>query len=639
MSTIAPTKNPAVSAPDSNIKAAVDSSQPSPANTSAVPSDATLPGTNLENNKPAQKANGNKDRKNRRERPQLPDPLPEKLVSKYAKPSQDDLKRKIDGHEKTIQECFDKLSSMRSGYDRKSKIREAGKGEFDAARKKMNAKNQELKILFEDRKTLSMEIKAIREADNAARNEATSSNANAGKGSDALIGLKTVEDVYEKIKSLEHQQQTQSVSLLEEKKIVTKISYLRHTGIDIIRGKDEAFQVEKASKKARAEKRAELEAARKELDKKIDAEKVICDGFKKEVDAIRAKQDAQMKKIDEENKNVDRDTVKETIAHHKGKVREIREAYQVELDKWYLNERIHLEQIKLQKKKRYEAAQAEREERRKKWEEEQAQYPEPDPYQKEKDMIAGLTVYLQTILGETVEKAGVVSLLPKGAAPSLKADKNSRKVATATAAGKRVGKGSLDEQFETLAFSDFMQKKSKGKGKKGRRASVAVEKVETNETLKPVSVDLLGAFTHLGVTPPNKLSEVRAALDAVKEKKAYYENDPPPPEPKSDAPEKKKKSDRKANGKSNANSVPKDMNSTGAFPGLNGTTESAAVAAEEDDGAAKPSFREIAAGSAVAPSTSSITTFPTMGEEIVQGEVEGIVETQVAAGMEMPLSS
>ncbi len=620
------------------IEAAVGVSEPNNVNSVAEPAPAADDKAGADNAKAeaksGQKQAGGKDRKPRRERPPLPDPLPEKLVTKYPEPSKAEMQKKIDEHDAVIQECFDKLAATRQFYDRRSKIRDAGKAEFDAARKRMTAKNDELKVLFDQRKTLSMEIKSIRDADMNARNEASSSG---GKEDKLLANLKTVKDVDDRIKELENIQATTSLSNAEEKMLVKDIAYLRHTGRDIILGKDQQFKDAKAAKATRQEKRAALEAQRKEIDKKIDGEKVVLEKFRKEVDGIRAKQDAEIQKISEETANIDRDKVRQTIADEKAKIRKVRDDFSAELDQWYLNERIYAEQIRIQRKKRQEARNAEREARRKAWEEEQAQYPEPDPYQKEKDMIAGLTVYLQTILGETVEKTSGNSLLPKsGLAPSLKTEKSARTVSTA---GKAIGKNCLAQQFESLAFSDFMEKKAK-KGRKGRRQSVVaaapVEKEGEEDTLKPCSIDLLAAFTHLEIAPPKNFAEARTALTEVKKKKDYYDSDPPAPEPKENTKEAPKKKAPKPNGKTSV----KEMQSSGAFPGLNGGED---VVKPSESGpntaASRPSFSDIAKGSAAAPAPAvEPNVYPPIAEEETKPSAAVETDGSAPANHEAPVA-
>ncbi len=137
-------------------------------------------------------------------------------MKRYPEPSRGELQAKIDAHDTIVKDCFEKLAATRSFYEQRAKIREAGKAEFDAARKRLNQKNDECRVLFEKRKSLTLQIKNLREADISARTSASSSGS---REENALKGLKTVQDVDERIAQLEYEQQTVSLSMQEEKKL------------------------------------------------------------------------------------------------------------------------------------------------------------------------------------------------------------------------------------------------------------------------------------------------------------------------------------------------------------------------------------------------------------------------------------
>lgn len=588
--------------------------------------------------KPASANNGStepkKDRKPRRERLPLPDPIPIESVKRYTEPSKSELQTEVDAVDSKIQVCFDRLNTTRAFYDERQKIRDAGKPAYDAARKRFNELNETCRLFFEARKEISTKLKSLREADMAARNASSSFFEMPGVGKDgneALKSIRTIEELDARIKELEYSLGVNTYSMLEEKKIVTQISFLQNKGRDFILSKDKSYKDEKAAKEVRIGTRKELEEARGKQDVLIDAAKTKVDAQKKVVDAIRAEHEDQIKKLQVNSADIDRDAEKKKIGEMKGAIRKLRDDFQVKLDKWYLNERIHYEQQKIAKRKKYEAVQAEREARRKAWEEEQAQYPEPDPYQEQKDMCSGLTVYMQTLIGETVGKPSVnLRGTSSGVAPSLKTTSNTREI---SAAGKAIGKlatGKGDE-FESLAFSDFVKKSGKSKGKKGRRAAGASTTDSSSEAadtpLKPHSIDYLTAFTELEITPPKRLSEVRAALDKVKEKKAYYDALPKPTaeETAKMAVKKSRKQAAPSSEKKKASGVDLMNGDAGssAFPVLL-SEGSAPVAARDISG---PSFKAVASGIASAPAPVIISSndMPSMDDEGTAGIVEAAI--------------
>lgn len=621
--------------------------------------------TNTSNGQKLPNTDHKKDRKPRRERLPLPDVIPETPVKRYPEPSKTDLQAAVEAEDAKLQACFDRLNSARAFYDERQRIRDEGKPTYEAARKLFNELNDECRTLFEERKDIVAKLKDVKDADIAARSAAApGSNEMVGAGKDgieALKGLRTIEELEDRIRELEYGLETASYSILEEKKIVAQISFLNHKGREFILEKDKLFKDEKAAKEHRIATRKELEDARKQQDTRIDAAKAKLDKQKKVVDDIRAEQEAKVRKLQEASSEIDRDAERKKIGEIKAVIRKLRDDYQVELDKWYLNERIHVEQQKIAKRKKYEAAQAEREARRKAWEAEQAQYPEPDPYQEQKDMCSGLIVYLQTLLGETVEKASV-NLAPEKASVSLKATPSTREI---TGKGKAIGKSTTatDSGFESLAFSDFVKKSSgKSKGRKGRRSvapstETAVEGADM--ALKPHSIDYITAFTELGIKPPNKISEVRAALEAVKAKKAYYDSKPKPTEEeKAEMAANKAKrqvtpaSEEKP--KSNGIDLVNGDGGASAFPVLLADNSSPNASSLPSRDLSGPSFKAVASGTASAPpplsasatdiSFGDVSTRALMGESSL-GSVPAIVnegsteqDNSIVAPQQAPLT-
>lgn len=543
----------------------------------------------------------NKPRKPRRERLPLPDPIPDTPVKRYPEPNRTELQKKIDVVDAQLQKCFDRLNSTRAFHDERQKIREAGKPTFEAARKAIAELNEQCSALFEERKDINAKLKEIRDAGASARN-ATSSFEVPGAGRDgneALKNVRTIEELEQRIEDYEMLLQRESMSMAKEKRLVNQISFLKFKARDFILERAEILKNEKNAKESRLALRKELEETKKQQDVAIDTAKAKLEEQKKILTDLRAEEDAQIKKLQETIPQVDRAAERKKIVELKAEIKKMREDFDVERDNWFLNERIHIEQQKIAKRKKYEQIQAEREARRKAWEAEQAQYPEPHPYQEEKDMCSGLTVYLQTLLGETVEKSNV-NLTPSKAdnAPSLKTTPTSREITTG---GKAIGKNATGSDFGDLAFNDYMKKRGKSKNKRvrGRPSSATVDvSAAENVQLKPHSIDYLTAFSRLEIKPPNKISEVRAALDAVKEKAAYYDTAPAPSEEqkakKGEQKQKRQSLDKKlANGSVDMST---DVGAN-AFPGL----QSDAAAPSRSRDSSMPSFKAVASGAATAP--------------------------------------
>ncbi|CAN8064124.1 unnamed protein product [Agarophyton chilense] len=603
----------------------IDTAAPAP----HVDPDQPISDNKLPSAQSGESAQVNKTRKPRRERLPLPDPIPDTPVKRYPEPNRAELQKQIDLIDTELQACFDRLNSTRAFNDQRQKIRESGKPTFDAARKAISELNEECRELFEKRKVITNKLKEVRDA-LSSRNSASSAVEVPGVGKDgneALKNIRTVEELDERIHDLQYRMETMSLSIAEEKKIVSQIAFLSHKGRDFIRGRAELIKNEKNAKEARIATRKELEEARKVQDTAIDAAKAKLEEQKKVLNDFRTDEDAKIKELQESVPQIDRTAERKKISELKAQIKKMREDFEDERDQWYLNERIHYEQQKIAKRKRYEDIQAEREARRKAWEAEQAQYPEPHPYQIEKDMCSGLIVYLQTLLGETTDKPNV-NLAPAKSvtALSLKTSASTREISTS---GKSIGKKNvLKDDFENLAFSDYMKKGGK-KGKKARgRASGGSIDVNSAEDaqLKPHSIDYLTAFTRLDIKPPNKISEVRAALETVKEKSAYYETAPAPSKEekakKAETKQKKTPADKKtANGSMDLST---DVGAN-AFPGLHAEVKGPA----RSRNSSMPSFKAVASGVATAPPptpASSTVEIPQVNE-VKEGQL--IVEEAV----------
>ena len=584
--------------------------------------------------------NKNKDQqdvkktKPRRERLPLPDPIPEAPVKRYPEPKKADLQARVNEEDAKLQACFDRLNSTRAFYDERQKIREQGRPAIDAALKTLTGLNDQCRVLFEERKVITTKLKQIRDADmNARVNASSSSNELAGAGKDgneALKNIRTIEELEAKIAELKHTQAHSSLPLPEEKKLVMKISFLTNKGRKFIQDRDSSIKKEKAEREARIVSRKELEETRKGLDTRIDAIKAKIETQKKVTDGIRREQDEKIKALQSTTSEINRDEEKKKIGEIKAIIKKMRDDFQDELDKWYLNERIHYEQVKIARKKKQEAVQAERDARRKKWEEEQAQYPEPHPYQAEKDMCSGLIVYMQTLLGETSEKPSV-QLGSQKTGPSLKNTSQHREIA---AEGKAIGKSSTAniDGFENLSFSDYVKKSSKGKKGKGRRSHVKDTSTNDETALKPHSMDYLTAFTKLDIKPPSKMSEVRTALEAVIAKKDYYETLEPPSEE-----EKAKKTENKPKKQDQGEKAVNGVNITNgdgdaAFPGLISDSTTPVHSSKKTS---MPSFMAVASGAATAPVPApvpgpALTNENETAAEHTNGEPE-IVESAIGA--------
>lgn len=559
-----------------------------------------------------------------------------------------------------LQECYSRLTRTRQFMDDRQKIRDESKPRFDAGRAEFQQLNEQCRALFDEHKMITSKLKELRE--NASRNANNSvfggskELAGAGKeGHEALKDVKNMAELEIRIKEYQYRLETASMPILEEKKLVGQISFLTHRGRDFIKERDELEKKQKVEIIQRKQTKTELEDKRKALDAQIDEAKAKLDEKKKAVDKIRADQMEKEKKLSDSSPKIDRSEEKKKIDEIKATISKMRDDFGDALDKWYLNKRIIVEQQKIVRRKKYEAIQAEREEKRKAWEAEQAQYPEPHPYQAEKDMCSGLTVYLKTLLGETIEKQplnlrGEGDAANKTVNPTL-SSKPTREIqaTTAKAVGKMVS-GEADG-FNDVNFHEFVKnnKKSAGSGRKkakGRKSQLPLDfgtdssatkeaapsaeadtpaaASDENSALKPHSIDYLTAFSKLGIKAPTKISEARAALEAVQAKAAFYETAPAPSDEDKEKDKKEvSKSSSSSSSKKNRNNHNNNNNSSAATatadPLINGDDANAAFPGLVSDAPKARSGRDMPSFMAVAEEEAGMETAAAQQEEQQQG--------------------
>lgn len=598
----------------------------------------------------------------------LPDPLPEKPVKRFNEPSRAELQAGIDKVDKEVQACFDRLKSTKDFYDQRNKIKESTRPAFEKAKGEAATLNAELKTLFDKKKDVSAEIKKIRDADyasSAAERADRSDVAGAGKDNNsAMRGLRTLEDLNNRIRDLEIQQSTSSMSLQEEKKLVVSISFLTSQGREIITSKDKQFKDERAAKDARASQRKTLEDQRKALDAQIDEKKAKTDEKRKAVDKVLAEQDKAIKEITNVASDVDRDAERTKIQSLKNKIKGLRDNYQKDHEAWYINERVAQEQAKIKKKKMWEAAQAERDAKRKEWEEEQAQYPIADPYQPEKDMCAALIHSLQTAMGtlpgdgdrRAKADSTTSSLLPTvdGGAPKLGKDQTAREVSAGkgTAIGKSL-KAGVVEGFADQAYGQFAAEKSGKKNKRGRKieaadggsgpskdvapAGAAAAEASSSETkLKPVSIEHLQYYNALGVSAPVRRSDLATTLAEIEKKKEYFDSDDKPTKDEAALKKARSAADGGSSGKKGGKPKAPPSAADGAFPGLGSAAgDDAPAVVANADASNRPSFLSVAGGQSAAPAPTVEDATPAEAAAEAENSEEGatkVTEVEIVPG-------
>mmetsp|Transcript_10041 Transcript_10041/g.11525 ORF Transcript_10041/g.11525 Transcript_10041/m.11525 type:complete len:537 (-) Transcript_10041:215-1825(-) len=343
-----------------------------------------------------------------------------------------------------------------------------------------------------------------------------------------------VEEVDAEIGRLEQYQNTVSLSLKEEKDLIKKISGLRQERKKVEELKrlaggataEGSNMDEKQLSELVKTKNAELSELFDELNKKRDERKAITTKREKDGDKLN-------KVYNQVSKT--REKVNDLYA----KKRAILAEWKQKNDEYYTYQRALQAERKRIEQERFEEEKKRREEEAKKRAEEEMK---KKPWTEEIALCDFLVNYLEKLLPSDKEKK-----------------------ASGSANSAESGAGDVHKGFEDLKLvqkkkdihDDFMvmgaakAKKSKKKNKK-------------KETRLTHSVDLLGSFELLSLEAPTKVTEIPSAIDALKEKRAYYDVLPRAPKKNEDAEGKKK-------GKSKKTTAAPSVESSDLFPIIPGS--------------------------------------------------------------------
>ncbi|KAJ3032633.1 hypothetical protein HDV00_007304 [Rhizophlyctis rosea] len=367
------------------------------------------------------------------------------------------------------------------------------KGSFDGRRKELRSQldelNKEKNELQEKRAKILDALKAGQASLKKKGEEVRSSK--------DRLGYKSVEEVDKAVADLEKQLQTGASSLLEEKRIVAEISNLKKAKKIL-----EGFSAQGASVEG---DKAKLDDLRAQLNA-IDPQRTA---VREKIDAVRA----QLTELDGERK--------EKVGNFTELVNE-RKAVKAELDAEFDKLRSHRSTFKQQKDEWYAFQNEERNRKREAYKQQRAAELEhrlTERAQREKE-AAEIPAYTD----EINECNALIKLLggdsKSGEKVEAKVDGlNIRKVDSALPEGA-VALGRKAEREEDV----FMMMGGGKKGKKGRKTADSSSTPSTPPT-KPFKLDFetISQFMKLKIEIPVSAADVPAAIKALEEKKAWFE--------------------------------------------------------------------------------------------------------------------
>lgn len=302
----------------------------------------------------------------------------------------------------------------------------------------------------------------------------------------------SVEKVDERIHGLEHRRQTESLSLKEEKELMSEIKALKASRAGIA-GYDDTY-------KALEGQRATNDAKKKEL-------KAVMDSLDTEIDALSAKQAKLTETLEKTGIKVEtdipklakeRDLIRPEVTKLYDAMRAMRDAYKKAQDIWWDTEKVWRDQDRADRQVKWEADRKQRlidDELYRKEMFEMEQGGDSDPFTEQKLMVSELSKYLTGLITADVKE--VVQLVDYAVDGEQCLGKNSNRA-------------------EEEGYWGGLQKKKK----KGKKRGTMVAKQEAIVGHPPTR---LAALEECGIPIPSTYAAVQASIDACAAKMGELE--------------------------------------------------------------------------------------------------------------------
>jgi uncharacterized coiled-coil DUF342 family protein len=354
------------------------------------------------------------------------------------------------------------------------------------ARDSMGALKTKKNKLIDEKRDIRKKLDALRaESDKLVKDK---------KDAKSTVRFTSVEEIDKEIAKLQRQQETTSMSLNEEKKLIKEMDALKAS-----KEKIKDVQTKDAGLADVKQQRTILNDMIKAKDKEIDA-------VTKEMDEVGAEIKKLSEKETDKKSSLDglfrqRDKLRNDISKVLKEKDSIRDDFREKQNQWWDYQRAVKAQRKIQYEEDKKQREAERQEHLKKQEEEELKKV---PYEEEQALCEYLAEYLE----RTYLKTG-------GDADELKAAAKTEDVVDVKedpfAGFKPVNKKTEEEYF------------GKGKGKKKRQRAP-----KKSETAGPftLNVDSFEQFGLIGMNPPTNLDQVEQSVKELREKKEWYSKQP-----------------------------------------------------------------------------------------------------------------
>ncbi len=400
------------------------------------------------------------------------------------KPSKEDHDKELDAFNEEVEKIKAERQAIQDKIDAEM---DRGKGsETGQIREQVAALRTKKGMLIEEKKKLRNKLDQTKDATDKLVKDRKDTRSN--------VRFSKVEEVDAEISKLQRRQETTSMSLTEEKKLIQEINSLQSSKklLADLKNKEGEFDDIK-------EQRKSISAQLTAKDKEIDA-------VSKEMDDLQAKH-KEMSERETDKRDAtkallnERDELRKKMSAVLKEKDACRAAFREKSDAWFNYQRA----LRAQKKMQYEEEKKKRDEERQAWmAAKEAEEAKKIPYEEEQALCEYLADYLErTYLfdGKTA------------AENEAEQAKNVVEVKDDPFAGmKPINKKDEDAEYF-----------GKGKGKKKR---VRNTKKEGKEGPFRLNVDTFEQFGLIGLTPPTSLDLVAKSVKDLRERKEWYSKQP-----------------------------------------------------------------------------------------------------------------
>lgn len=395
-----------------------------------------------------------------------------------------------EAHEKTLAELSARVEAVK---DERAALQLKIDAAMDSDRiSEIGQKREQAQNLRYKKGQLIDEKKAIKARLDAIRGQQDKLNKDR-KDTRANIRFSNVEDIDKELKKLQRLQETTSMSLSEEKKLIKEMDALQKSKKLVADLQVKEGSIEDA-REARKLISAEISAKDKEIDAVQEEIDVVSEEIRKMSEKETDKRDS-MKALFAE-----RDALRQKVNDILAEKDAVRDEYREKNNAWFNYSRA----IKAQKKMAYEEEKKKREAEKEEWlKKKEEEELKKIPYEEEMALCDYLADYLtRTYLakGANIEKYSVVK---KEEVIAVKDDPFAGMMA--------VSKKSEDEEYF-----------GKGKGKKKRNRN----KDKSSAGPFTLNVDTFEQFGLLNLNPPTSIDQVEKSVEDLKAKKIWFSQQP-----------------------------------------------------------------------------------------------------------------